>query len=176
MTSGQKLTLAIIAGVVIAAALAGGGYVATEYWLASANAQKWAPALAAAEQQYGLPSGLLSRIAYEESHFITAIINGTEPSSAGALGMMQLMPQYFNSVNVPVPFTDSDTLAQINQAAQLLQSLYSQFGNWTNAIAAYNAGSGTVQDYLNGTISSLPQQTQTYVAQITADLPNLAAA
>lgn len=176
MTDGQKLLILIAGGIALAAALAGGGYVATEYWLQSANAQKWAAALAAAEKQYGIPSGLLSRIAYEESHFITSIINGTQASSAGALGMMQLMPQYFSTVNVPIPFTDSDTLAQIDQAAQLLSSLYQQFQNWPNAIAAYNAGAGTVQSYLNGNISALPQQTQTYVAQITADLPNLAVA
>lgn len=176
MTDRGKLALIIIGGIALAAALAGGGYVATEYWLSSANAQKWAAALAAAEQQYGLPAGLLSRIAYQESHFRSDIIDGTTASPAGALGMMQLMPQFFSSVRVPVPFSDQDTLNQIDQAAQLLSQNYTHFGDWQSAIAAYNAGAGTVDKYLNGAIAQLPQETQNYVAAVTADLPNLATA
>ena len=176
MTDNQKLLLLIIGGVALSIALAGGGYVATEYWLSSANAQKWASALAAAEAQYGLPAGLLSRIAYQESHFRSDIIDGTTASPAGALGLMQLMPQYFSSVQVPVPFSDSDTVAQIGQAAQLLAQDYARFQDWSLAIAAYNDGAGNVDKYVNGAIGSLPTETQNYVAAVAADLPNLASA
>lgn len=174
MTDKGKFILLLAGGLLLAAALGSGGYMAAEYWLDSANAQAWAPVLASAEAQYGLPAGLLSRIAYQESHFRSDIIDGTTASPAGALGMMQLMPQYFSSVRVPVPFTGSDTQAQINQAAQLLNSLFQEFGDWSLAIAAYNAGSGTVQNYVNGSLSSLPTETQNYVTEVTADLPNLA--
>ena len=172
MTAEQKKLLLLIGlGIIGALALSAGGYLGVEYWLDSENAKKWAPALAAAESQYGIPSGLLSRIAYQESSFQTNVINGTTPSSAGALGMMQLEPEFFSSVQVPVPFTDADTQAQITQAAQLLSSDYAEFGNWADAVAAYNAGAGTVSQYLSGQLASLPTETQNYVAAISADIP-----
>lgn len=140
------------------------------WWQQSANAQKWAPVIAAAEQQYGIPTGLLARQAYEESGYQTNVINGTQPSSAGALGILQLMPQYFTSVQVPIPFSTGAIEGQIAQAAGYLRQLYNQFGNWGYALAAYNAGPGTVQNVLAGT-QTLPAQTQNYVSQILADVP-----
>ena len=144
----------------------------TAAWMASDNAQKWAPTLAAAESQYGIPAGLLARIAYQESRFRSEIIDGTMASSAGALGMMQLMPQYFASVQRPVPFTDQDTADQIDEAAQLLASQYNHFGTWTDAVAAYNAGRGTINQVLTGT-KALPDQTAQYIRQVSADLPGI---
>lgn len=163
----------IIAGAAILASLTTVGVnYAMSAWMTSANAQKWSAALSQAENQYGLPSGLLSRIAYQESRFIQAVIDGTRASSAGALGMMQLMPQYFNTVQRPTPFSDADTLDQINQAAQLLASLYAHFGDWTAAVAAYNAGQGTIDHVLAGT-ANLPGQTADYIAQVSSDLPGI---
>lgn len=163
----------IVAGIAILASLTTVGVnYAMSAWMTSANAQKWAQALSSAESQNGLPAGLLSRIAYQESRFIQAVIDGTRASSAGALGMMQLMPQYFSTVQRPVPFSDQDTLDQINQAAELLASLYSHFGDWTSAVAAYNAGQGTIDHVLAGT-ANLPGQTADYIAQISGDLPGL---
>lgn len=140
------------------------------WWQNSANAQKWAPVILAAEKQYGIPVGLLARQAYEESGYRTSVINGTQPSSAGALGILQLMPQYFTSVQVPIPFSDGAVEGQIAQAAGYMRQLYNQFGNWGYALAAYNAGPGTVNNVLNGT-QPLPLQTKNYVSQILADVP-----
>ncbi len=168
--SGVGWILIAIVGAIALAALSAGGVIVYESWEQSANGRKWAPVLAAAEQQYGIPTGLLSRQAYEESHFITSVIDGTQPSSAGALGIMQLMPQYFASVQVPTPFTDGEVEGQIAQAAGYMAQLYRQFGNWGYALAAYNAGPGTVNNVLSGN-QSLPAQTTAYVSQILADVP-----
>lgn len=141
------------------------------WWQQSANAQKWAPVIAAAEQQYNIPTGLLARQAYEESGYQTNVIDGTQPSSAGALGILQLMPEYFTSVQAPVPFSDGAVERQIAQAAGYMAQLAGEFGgNWGYALAAYNAGPGTVQNVLNGT-QSLPAQTTNYVTQILSDVP-----
>ena len=174
MNSRQVIVLGLV-GVAVVAALAAGGYLVSESWEDSANGQTWAPTLAAAEQANGIPSGLLSRIAYQESSFSTNVINGTEPSSAGALGIMQLEPEYFSSVQVPTPFTAADTTAQINQAAAFLAGLYASFGNWTDAVAAYNAGEGTIEAVLAGT-ETLPTETANYIADINQSLPNVVAA
>lgn len=163
----------IVAGTVALASLTTVGVnYAMSAWMTSSNAQKWATALSNAEQTYGLPTGLLSRIAYQESRFIQSFIDGTRASSAGALGMMQLMPQFFSTVQRPVPFSDQDTLDQISQAAELLASLYTHFGDWTATVAAYNAGEGTINHVLAGT-ANLPSETANYIANIAADLPGV---
>ena len=88
---------------------------------------------------------------------------------------MQLMPHWFASVRVPVPFSDADTRNQVGEAATLLKSLYHQFNDWQEAVAAYNWGAGNehlsfVQhgQYL---LADMPEQTQNYVRDVFADVP-----
>ena len=135
MDSEDALLLAL--GVIGVGALVyfGGGLVmgGAAPWTSLANWSTWAQTLSAAEQANGLPAGLLSAVAYRESGFQTNVINGTQGSSAGALGLMQLEPAYFSSVQVPVPFSSADTVNQIAQAAEDLAGLYQQFGNWPDA-------------------------------------------
>lgn len=129
----------------------------------------WIPALNAAEIQFGIPTDLLARIAYQESHFRPEIIDGSMQSSAGALGLMQLEPIYFASVRVPRPFTPDDTAAQIQDAAQDLVTNYNALKNWPQAVAAYNAGLSTIQKGNASAANKLA--TANYVAQIIADVP-----
>jgi len=128
----------------------------------------WVPILNQVEQQYGFPQDLLAAMAYQESSFLQDVIDGTRPSSAGALGLMQLMPQYYTSVQVPTPFSACDTNNQIQQAAQTMQQNYSTLQSWPLAIAAYNSGVGAVQS-----AGGIPQngQTPNYVAGILANAP-----
>jgi soluble lytic murein transglycosylase-like protein len=130
----------------------------------------WVPVINQAETAAGIPANLLARMAYQESHFRPDVIDGTTASSAGALGILQLMPQFFSTVQVARPFSTQDTIDQISQAAQLLADLYNQFSDWTLAVAGYNAGAGTVSKYINGT-GTLPAETQAYVADVIADVP-----
>ena len=128
----------------------------------------WVPVLNQVEQQYGFPSNLLAAMAYQESSFLQNVIDGSTPSSAGALGLMQLMPAYYTSVQVPVPFSACDTNNQIQQAAQTMQTNYAALNSWPLAIAAYNAGLSAVQG-----AGGIPQngQTPNYVAGILANAP-----
>jgi soluble lytic murein transglycosylase-like protein len=139
-------------------------------WAGVEQGPVWVPVINQAESAAGIPANLLARMAYQESHFRPDIITGATASSAGALGILQLMPQYFSTVQVATPFTAADTTAQITQAAQLLSSLFSEFGDWTLAVAAYNAGATTVKNYLAGG-AALPAETSAYVADIIADVP-----
>ncbi len=123
----------------------------------------YVPLLNAAEDKYGIPPDLLARIAYQESHFRQDIISGAKKSSAGAVGLMQLMPQYF-------PGAGQSPTADIATAAQLLVSLFNRFQDWQLAVAAYNYGGGNVNKYLNGT-GTLPAETVNYVNGVFADVP-----
>lgn len=142
-------------------------------WKNMGSGPVWLPYLGNAEVQYGIPTDLLSRIAYQESRFREEIIRGTKASPVGALGMMQMMPQYFQSVNAPRPYSDSDVVAQIDEAARQVASLYKSTGNWQLTLAAYNAGLGNVHKY-----AGIPPfaETQNYVNEITADVPSIAVA
>jgi soluble lytic murein transglycosylase-like protein len=133
--------------------------------------------MAAAEQAYGLPQNLLARQAYAESGYEQDFIDGTRSSAAGALGILQLEPQYFDTVRRSIPFSDQDTLDQINQAAAQMATLYGQLlplanstgqNPWALALAGYDAGAGAVQRY-----GGVPPFTETenYVAKILADVP-----
>ncbi len=74
-----------------------------------------------------------------------AVIQMNQPtiqrrSSAGALGLMQLMPATAASLGVENPMDPSEN---IEGGVKLLRELLNQFGgNLTNTVAAYNAGAG----------------------------------
>lgn len=141
----------------------------TAGWKNVGQAAQWLPDLNAAEIQYGIPQDLLARIAFQESRFRPDIISGVKASSAGALGLMQLMPQYYQSVRVPRPFTIGDVQAQILEAAQDLVTNYNSLGNWPQAVAAYNAGLHTIQ--AGNASAANKAKTASYVAAIIADIP-----
>jgi len=139
-------------------------------WATVNEGPVWVPVINQTESAYGIPANLLARQAYQESRFRADVIDGTTASPAGALGILQLMPQYFSTVQVPTPFTAADTTSQITQAAQQMVALYNQFRDWGLALAGYNDGAGNVNAYLAGN-RALPAETQQYVSEILADVP-----
>lgn len=109
-----------------------------------------------AASKYGVNENLLKAVAYAESGFDT---NAT--SSAGAQGIMQLMPYVAEDLGVTDPY---NARQNINAGASLLSSLLSKYnGNVTLSLAAYNAGSGNVSKY-NGVPPF--KETQNYIAKI----------
>ncbi len=139
----------------------------TPDWLTAAV--PYLSALNDAEARFRLPHNLLTRIAYQESHFRPDIISGAVKSEAGAVGIMQLLPKYFQGAGQSV-------LADIEIAAQLLKALYARFGDWQLAVAAYNWGGGNVHHEITvdgGTpnLEHMPIETQRYVKGVFADVP-----
>lgn len=119
--------------------------------------------LQAAELRAGIPALMLVRLAYQESRFRPDVINGQTVSSAGALGLMQIVPRWHPGVD-PL-----DVPAAINYAADYLARLYRQFGSWELALQAYNWGPGNLQKFLRGELTSMPTETSNYSQQIIAD-------
>lgn len=144
-------------------------------WLESGDGPKWVGALNRVETSNGFPANLFARIAFQESSFRPGVISGLIVSSAGALGIMQLLPQFFASVRAPVPFSDEAIAWQISQAAFLFKSLHARFGDWQEAVAAYNWGGGNEHhsyvEHGSYVLADMPAQTQDYVKEVFADVP-----
>jgi soluble lytic murein transglycosylase-like protein len=138
-------------------------------WKTEGEGPTWIVTLNDTEDKYGIPRDLLARVAYQESHFRQDIISGQTLSSVGAIGIMQLLPQYFPGAGLS-PAADIDT------AGKLLSELYARFNDWQVALAAYNWGGGNVHheyamDADKYVLIDMPVQTQNYVKQIVADVP-----
>jgi soluble lytic murein transglycosylase-like protein len=106
---------------------------------------------------YGVDPALIEAIIENESAF-----DSNATSSAGARGLMQLMPHTADALGV----TDSyDATQNIRGGTRYLRSLLDRFGKVELAVAAYNAGPDAVQKY-----RGIPpyEQTRSYVRKVLA--------
>lgn len=109
----------------------------------------------AAASAAGVPPNLFVALVEAESGF-----NPTAVSSAGAMGLAQLMPATARALGVTNPFDPQQNLAA---GARYLKSLLAQFGSVPLALAAYNAGPAAVTFY--GGVPPYPE-TEAYVARV----------
>ncbi|KQS68391.1 NlpC/P60 family protein [Modestobacter sp. Leaf380] len=110
----------------------------------------------AAGARHGVSPALLAAVAKTESGF-----DSTATSGAGAQGLMQFMPATAAGLGVNA----MDPASAVDGAARYLSQLTAQFGSTDLALAAYNAGPGTVSRF--GGIPPYPE-TQSYVRKVTA--------
>lgn len=87
--------------------------------------------------QYNVPPSLALAIMQAESSG-----NPNAVSSAGAQGLFQIMPANDASLGITNPY---DPTQNASGGLNLLSQYYQQFGNWTQALEAYNEGPGALQ-------------------------------
>ena len=107
-----------------------------------------------AAAKYGVSESLLKAIAKAESNF-----NAKSVSSAGAMGVMQLMPDTAKGLGVTDPYDPEQNI--MGGAKCISQKLKEFNGNERMALAAYNAGSGAVRRY-----GGIPSYCKSYVNKV----------
>lgn len=123
----------------------------------SQNRQRYTRTIAQIAAQYGLDPHLIHAVISTESAF-----NPRAVSSAGAMGLMQLMPGTADRFGVKNAF---DPTANIRAGSRYLRWLLEKFNNNLNlALAGYNAGENTVIRY--GYKIPPYKETQNYVVKV----------
>lgn len=125
--------------------------------------------------EYGIPEYVVYSVIKVESDFESGAV-----SSDGAVGLMQMMPSTFNwltgmlseNLNSAMLY---DPETNIKYGTYYLSYLYQRYGSWSETYAAYNAGQGTVDDWLkeeeytdkNGKLAKIPyHETAGYVKKL----------
>lgn len=127
-------------------------------------------------EKYSVPKDIIYAVIKNESSYQSDAI-----SYKGAIGLMQITPSTYEwlcSKESPA-LTDVELLyspkTNIQYGTLLLSILYSEYGVWETAIAAYNAGMGNVSKWLenkeystDGRLTYIPfKETRSYVKKVT---------
>jgi soluble lytic murein transglycosylase-like protein len=115
-----------------------------------------------ASRKYGIDESLIKAVIKQESDF-----NPKSTSNAGAMGLMQLMPDTASGLGVNNAY---DIEQNVEGGTKYLKGLLDTYGNSKElALAAYNAGPGTLQYRgvkSSSDISKLPYETRDYVQKV----------
>lgn len=124
--------------------------------------------------EYGLP---------DELKYLSIIESGLNPrarSRARAVGLWQFMPGTGHYMGLKSDWYIDDRMdpeKSTDAACRYLSTLYSMFGDWQLALAAYNSGPGTVRYAIRKSgykktfwevFNYLPRETRSYVPQFIA--------
>ena len=120
--------------------------------------------VAEAARRFGIPEGWIWAVMRVESNG-----NRRAVSSAGAMGLMQIMPATWADLRTRYhlksdPFDPRDN---IMAGAAYLREMHDRYGNAAAMLAAYNAGPGRYDQFLSRG-RPLPPETRAYLAKLTA--------
>lgn len=126
----------------------------------------WGPYIHEASRRYDVPELWIRSVMRVESGGNEYINGNLTLSSAGAMGLMQVMPETYEDLRDRYslgndPFDPHDN---IMAGAAYLREMYDIYGS-PGFLAAYNAGPRRLDDYLSNN-RPLPDETRRYVAMI----------
>jgi D-alanyl-D-alanine carboxypeptidase len=125
----------------------------------------WGPYIREAAARYGVPEQWIRAVMQQES-------DGEEQavSPVGAMGLMQVMPETYETLQERYGLGDDpfDPHNNILAGAAYIREMYDRFGS-PGFLAGYNAGPDRVDAYLAGG-EGLPDETVNYLAAVTPNL------
>ena len=127
----------------------------------------WAPQIAEASARFGIPPGWIERVIAAESGGHIRLGGRPVRSRAGAIGLLQLMPQTWAEMRDSEHLGNDpdDPRDNILAGTAYLCAMYDRFG-YPGLFAAYNAGPARYAAAL-ATGQRLPQETLAYLAAVT---------
>jgi len=129
--------------------------------------KRWNPIVAEASKKFGVSEVWIRAVMHMESRGRT-MLGENQPiiSSAGAMGLMQVMPETYADMRAQYGLGADPTNPRDNIFAgtAYLRILYRKYGN-PGMFAAYNDGPGALEDHLHRG-RPLPAETQAYVSGI----------
>lgn len=130
----------------------------------------WDGLIDEASQRFGIPRDWVRGVMHQESGGRTSLNGRPITSSAGAMGLMQVMPATFAELTAryDLGVDPYEPRANILAGAAYLREMYDRFGP-AHFLAAYNAGPGRVEDHLRSG-RPLPNETQRYVQALAPQL------
>lgn len=127
--------------------------------------------IAEAAQRFGIPARWIRAVLRAESAGDARAI-----SPAGAMGLMQLMPDTWAALRIRYRLgrDPHDARDNIMAGAAYLREMWDRYGNVMAMLAAYNAGPGRYDDH-RSTGRALPAETRAYVAALAPVLSGVVA-
>jgi soluble lytic murein transglycosylase-like protein len=126
----------------------------------------WRPYIVEASGRFGVPVAWIERVMHAESRGRTHQNGRPIRSSAGAIGLMQLMPGTWNEMRARLGLggNPDDPRDNIMAGTLYLRLMYDRFG-YPGLFAAYNAGPARYAERLAGR-GALPSETVGYLASV----------
>lgn len=132
---------------------------------------RWRAEIAEASARFGIPEAWIERVMRAESGGRTMLGGRPITSSAGAMGLMQLMPGTWAEMRAAQGLGSDPHAPRDNILAgtAYLRMMYDRFG-YPGLFAAYNAGPGRYAAHL-ASGRALPAETQRYLVQVSGSAP-----
>ena len=146
----------------------------SSYPAPGAPVDPWGPYIDEASQRFGVPGAWIRAVMQQESRGHEYLDGQPITSSAGAMGLMQLMPDTYADMQSQYdlggdPYDPHDNILA---GTAYIRQMYNKYGS-PGFLAAYNAGPARVDDYLAGQ-GALPAETENYVTSIAPHLSDAA--
>ncbi|KHJ55170.1 lytic transglycosylase [Aureimonas altamirensis] len=156
----RDTALLLLSGLILAAPAASTAYAQQAQVERPSRSDPYGVYIAEAAQRFGVPEAWIRAVMRVESAGDVRAI-----SSAGAIGLMQIMPATWAELRVRHrlggdPYDPRDNILA---GAAYLREMHGRYGS-PGFLAAYNAGPGRYEEYLAG--RPLPAETRAYVAAL----------
>jgi soluble lytic murein transglycosylase-like protein len=127
---------------------------------------RWSAFIAEAAERFAIPPAWIAAVMRAESAGLTQLNGHPITSRAGAMGLMQVMPETYAAMRAQhhLGLDPYDPHDNILAGAAYLRAMYERFG-YPGLFAAYNAGPARYAAYLD-TVTPLPGETRAYILSL----------